>query len=301
MPSPRTILKAMRPAQWTKNAVVLAAFFFGFWDRTQPEPLVWTDIFVVIPAALLFCLASSGIYILNDIRDIEADRHHPVKRHRPIASGALTTSVAWTLAGVLLAIALVGALVLAPLFALALVSYLAIQVVYTFGLKRIALVDVMVIAVGFVIRAISGAVVFESVRISPWLLLCTFLLALFLALCKRRHEKLLTPDTPGQKHRPSLEKYDARLLDQLIAVTAGATIVSYAIYTLWPETVAKFGTDTLGFTIPFVVFGVFRYLDLAYRQELGGRPEKVLLTDLPMMVNLGLYGLTLLVVFLLPH
>lgn len=297
-PSFRTVLTAMRPAQWTKNAVVMAAFFFAFWDRSRSEPLDWQHIFTVIPAALLFCLASSGIYVFNDIRDAEADRHHPVKRLRPIASGAIPVPFAWSLSLVLLAVAITGAVLLSRPFAATLGGYAVIQILYTFVLKRIALVDIMIIAFGFVIRAVAGAVVLD-VDISPWLLLCTYLLALFLALCKRRHEKLLTTEN-SDLHRESLQGYDARLLDQLISATAGATILSYSIYTLWPETVEKFGTSALGCTIPFVIFGVFRYLDLAYRKELGGRPEKVLLTDLPTLINLGLYGLTLLIIFRFP-
>lgn len=289
----------MRPAQWTKNVVVLAAFFFAFWDRTRTEPLTWQAIFVVVPAALLFCLASSGIYILNDIRDAAADRHHPVKRHRPIASGALSIAQGYALSVLLLTVAILGAVVLSGPFAATLVAYVVMQFLYTFGLKRVALVDVMVIASGFVLRAIAGAVVL-NVDISPWLLLCTFLLALFLALCKRRQEKRLDTED-SVRHRASLQDYDGPLLDQLISAIAGATILAYAIYTLWPETVEKFGTHALGLTIPFVVFGIFRFLDLAYRHEQGERPEKILLTDIPMLTNLGLYGITLLIIFLLPR
>jgi hypothetical protein len=145
----------------------------------------------------------------------------------------------------------------------------------------------------------AGAVVLKDVAISPWLLLCTFLLALFLGLCKRRHEKLLLDDAAGSEHRASLGDYDERLLDLLIAIASSATIISYAIYTLWPETVQKFGTNKLGFTIPFVVFGVFRYLDLVYRHEKGGQPEKILLTDIPLLADLALYGLSIAAIFLL--
>jgi 4-hydroxybenzoate polyprenyltransferase len=167
-------------------------------------------------------------------------------------------------------------------------------VVYKVALKRVALVDVFVIALGFVLRAVAGAVVL-AVAISPWLLLCAFLLALFLALCKRRHEKVLVSDTTV---RESLDAYNAHLLDLLISITAAATIVVYAIYTLSPETCQKFQTHGLGFTIPFVMFGIFRYLDLVYRHEKGERPEKILLTDIPILVNLALYALCTALVFL---
>ena len=302
MKSLHAIVLAMRPSQWTKNLVVFAAFFFAFWDITRTDALRWTQSLLVLPAAALFCLASSGIYLVNDIRDLEADRHHPVKCRRPLASGTLSVSLARRAALVCLGLALGGAFLLSVPFGLVVGTYVLLQFIYTFGLKRVALVDIMVIAAGFVLRAIAGAVVLPDVTISPWLLLCTFLLALFLALCKRRHEKLLpaeADDDEAYRHRPALEKYDAKLLDQLISIAAGATIVSYSIYTFWPETVDKFGTNALGCTIPLVVFGIFRYLDLAYRHELADRPEKILLTDGPLLLTLGLYALTVIIVFLL--
>jgi 4-hydroxybenzoate polyprenyltransferase len=286
---------AMRPAQWTKNLLVLAAFFFAFWDRSQPLPLL-ASLARVIPAALLFCLTSSSVYLLNDIRDADADRRHPVKRFRPVACGDLSPGAALLAAMIMLASSCGAAWLLSSRLALVLASYTIIQLVYTLGLKRVALVDVLVIAGGFVLRAIAGAVVLD-VAISPWLLLCTFLLALFLALCKRRHEKILVP-SEANAYRPSLDRYDRLLLDQLIAIVSGATIVSYALYTLSADTVAKFGTPNLGFTIPFVVFGIFRYLDLVYRKEQGGRPERILLTDLPLLVDLGLYAAAVAVICL---
>jgi len=171
-------------------------------------------------------------------------------------------------------------------------GYLLLQTAYSYGLKKVALVDLFVIAGGFLLRVLAGA---GAVRVivSPWLLLCTMLLAIFLALCKRRHEKVVLSDSSVQT-RHSLEKYSKQLLDQLIGIVSSATIVCYAIYTLWPETVAKFGSARLGFTIPFVVFGIFRYLDLVYRHEKGGEPEKILLSDLPLIIDLILYGLCVL-------
>jgi 4-hydroxybenzoate polyprenyltransferase len=176
-------------------------------------------------------------------------------------------------------------------------GYLALQMVYTYGLKAVVFLDLFIIAAGFVLRALAGAVAIH-VTISPWLLLCTLLLALFLALCKRRHEKVVLNDIEGQT-RPSLRQYDERLPDQLIAIVGAATVVCYALYTLWPDTVAKFGTHRLGFTIPFVLFGIFRYLDLVYRHEEGGRPEQTLLTDPPLLVNIALYGATVVALLLL--
>ena len=287
---------ALRVNQWTKNAVVLAAFLFAYWDHSQHVRLAG-DLLKACAAALFFCLTSSGIYLINDIRDAAADRAHPLKRFRPIASGRMPVAMAMRLAVVLLAAGGAGAFLLARLYGAVLLTYVAIQLAYSFRLKRVALVDVFVIAGGFVLRAIGGAVAL-GVTISPWLLLCAFLLALFLALCKRRHEKVTLEDLGGES-RQSLTNYDERLLDQLIAVIAAATIVSYAIYTLSPSTTSKFGTTRLGFTIPFVIYGIFRYMDLVYRHEKGDRPEKILLTDLPLLVNLALYGLCTILLFTL--
>lgn len=295
------LLRAMRPSQWIKNLVVLAAFFFARWDTEQRgHPLGVEAIERVALAALLFCLASSAIYLINDIRDVEADRAHPLKRLRPVAAGTLGVGAAWLAATVLLALGIGGTWWLPASFRLLICAYVALQFAYTFGLKRVALLDVFMIALGFVLRAIGGALAID-VRISPWLLLCTFLLALFLGLCKRRHEKLLLDDDGAQQHREALAGYDGRLLDLLIGIAASSTVVSYALYTLSTETVAKFGTSRLGLTIPFVVFGVFRYLDVAYRQEEGGRPEKVLLTDRVLIVTVVLYVLATLAVFLTAH
>jgi len=291
-PSPLVILRALRPKQWTKNAVVFAAFFFAVGDRQQE--IGWSSFRLVVEAAFLFCLTSSAIYLINDIKDRPWDREHPTKKHRPIASGALSAGVAGLIAAALLVVGLGGAAWVSRDLAIVLGSYVILQVAYTFGLKRIALVDLFVIAGGFVLRALAGAVVIR-VAISPWLLLCTLLLALFLALCKRRHEKVVVADLGGNT-RPSLGAYDQRLLDQLIAMVSASCLVCYALYTLWPETVDKFGTTRLGFTIPFVIFGLFRYLDLVYRHEKGGRPEQILLTDIPLLVNIALYGLTVLLV-----
>jgi 4-hydroxybenzoate polyprenyltransferase len=295
------LLQALRPSQWIKNLVVLAAFFFARWDPSQQAHATGlSPVLRVLAAAGLFCLISSAIYLVNDIRDVEADRAHPVKCRRPIAAGTVSTGTAWITAFLLLLAGLLGALRLAAPFALLVCGYVTLQLAYTFGLKRVALLDVFMIAIGFVLRAVAGALVID-VRISPWLLLCTFLLALFLGLCKRRHEKRLLADEDAQQHREALAGYEERLLDLLIGVAASAAVVAYAIYTLTPETVVRFGTSRLGLTIPFVVFGVFRYLVLVYRHEQGGRPEKVLLTDRVLIATVLLYGLAALTVLLTAH
>ena len=297
MNHPLDIIRSFRPNQWTKNLVVLAAFCFAFGDRSQsiPFPLV----FRILTACGLFCLASSGIYIINDIRDREGDRAHPTKKFRPIAAGKVTVPIASIMATLLLVIALTGAVQLSLPFGSVVAAYIAMQIAYSAWLKTIALVDVFVIAIGFVLRALGGGVAI-NVTISPWLLVCAFLLALFLALCKRRHEKILFEHSEEQ-HRVSLENYDRQLLDQLIAIVSAATIVSYSVYTLAPDTLHKFGTPLLSLTIPFVIFGIFRYLDLVYRKDGGGRPEKILLTDATLIIDLALYGLCVLGIFVFTH
>lgn len=290
-------LRALRPAQWIKNAVVPAAYFFAWRDPSQSAHVQgWLPLAAAAVATACFCLASSGVYLVNDVRDVEADRAHPLKRRRPLAAGEIAAPAALAAAAALLAAALAGSLALPRAFTAALGGYALMQLVYTLALKRIPYVDVFVIATGFVLRAAAGATAL-AVRISPWLLLCTFLLALFLALCKRRHEKILL-DGAGAQHRAALAGYDRGLLDIQIGITAAATLVCYAIYTLAPETVQRFGTSGLGLTIPFVVFGLFRYLELVYRHDEGGRPEKVMLTDKVLIATVACYAATALAVFL---
>ena len=217
----------------------------------------------------------------------------PSSPRRPLYAAALAA------AALLLAAGMTGAWFLSHNFAAVLLSYIGLQIVYTLVLKQVVLLDLFVIAAGFVLRAMAGAVA-VSVTISPWLLLCAMLLALFLALCKRRHEKVVVGDTAGET-RANLGRYDERLLDQLIAVVSAATLVFYALYTLWPDTVQKFGNARLAFTIPFVIFGLFRYLDLVYRHDKGGHPEQILLTDAPLLVDLLLYGATVFVLLFVAH
>lgn len=286
--------RALRPEQWTKNAVVAAAFFFALGDRSQQVSL--SEVWRVLAATGLFCAISSGIYLINDLRDRKEDRAHPVKRLRPIAAGQLPPRQAAAMALFLLAAGLTAAGLLAPLFGLVASGYVLMQLAYSFGIKRIALLDVFIIAAGFVLRAVAGAAVL-AVRISPWLLLCTFLLALFLALCKRRQEKACGDSAPADT-RSALQHYDRLLLDQLIAMTAAATLVTYAIYTFWPDTVDRFHTHGLGFSIPFVAFGLFRYLDLVYRHAQGERPERLLLHDTPLLTTIVLYAVAVLAAIL---
>ena len=284
-------LRALRPNQWTKNLVVLAAFLFALGDRAQH--MDWHVLFAALQAAAAFCLLSSGIYLINDVRDLELDRVHPTKRFRPIAAGELSIPAALGFSALLLMGGLGWSALVAWLLLVVSGAYVLMQLAYTFGLKHVALVDVFIIAGGFVLRALAGGAAIH-VKISPWLLLCAMLLALFLALCKRRHEKVMLGrvEEAHAVTRHSLARYDERLLDQLIAIVSGATLVCYALYTLWPDTVRKFGTDRLVFTVPFVIFGLFRYLDLVYRHERGDRPEHILLSDWPLLLDVALYGAT---------
>lgn len=293
----RAWIRALRPAQWIKNGVVPAAYFFAWRDPSQSAHVQgWMPLALEALAVFCFCCVSSGVYLLNDVRDIAADRAHPVKRLRPLAAGEIQVPAALAAAACLLLVGLAASRALPIAFSGVLAGYFLMQVVYTLALKRIPYVDVFVIATGFVLRAIAGATAL-TVRISPWLLLCTFLLALFLALCKRRHEKVLL-EGEGSRHREALAGYDRQLLDIQIGITSSATVVCYAIYTLSPETVQRFGTNRLGLTIPFVIFGVFRYLELVYRHDEGGRPEKVMLTDKVLIATVACYAATALAVFL---
>lgn len=292
MISPLTLARLLRVKQWTKNIVVFAAFIFALGDRHQSLN-AW-EFWKVCLAAAAFSLVSSAVYILNDWRDAPQDRLHPLKKYRPIAAGTVSASAALTTATILLAMGLGGAARLGSALLAIIGGYVLLQIAYTLKLKHIPLVDVIVLSLGFVLRALAGAVVIHVV-ISPWLLLCAMLLALFLGLCKRRHEAV---NLAGRGTREALDGYDEQLLDHLITMSGTAALVCYSIYTLWPDTIAKFGTPWIGLTIPFVVFGLFRYMDLVYRQEKGDRPEQILLTDVPLLVNLALYGLTVLALLL---
>ncbi|MFU8779467.1 MAG: decaprenyl-phosphate phosphoribosyltransferase [Kiritimatiellia bacterium] len=288
------LLQAARPAQWIKNGILFAAFIFGYGDKSLH--VTWADGLRVFPAFMLFSMCTSAVYLWNDILDRKQDRLHPTKRHRPIAAGKLSIKLAATAAITLLLLALPLSALLSMPFTLVLLVYLGLQIVYTGLLKKVALLDVFVIASGFVLRAVAGAELL-AIPISPWLLVCTFLLALFLALCKRRHEKASIEASAGARQRISLQKYDLMLTDQLISIVAGATTVVYAIYTLWPDTIEKFGSARLAFTIPIVMFGIFRYLDLLYRENKGDRPEQLLLSDIALLLTIFTYAATAVVLF----
>jgi 4-hydroxybenzoate polyprenyltransferase len=278
----RAAVRELRPRQWTKNAAVLAPLVFAH------KALVPGLVLKAVAATVGFCLLSSAVYVFNDLVDCERDRLHPVKRLRPIASGALGTGPAFVLGLVALGggLALFGLLTsVNALYGAG--GYLALQLFYTAGLKRLVILDIIAIAIGFVIRVASGALAID-VPISSWLYVCAFLLALFLGFSKRRAELVLL-DKDAAGHRENLADLSLPLLDQLIAVVTASTVVSYALYTMSEETVRKFGTDNLKFTIPCVVYGIFRYLYLIYRKGEGGSPERLLLTDAPLLVDILIF------------
>jgi len=275
----------MRPEQWTKNLLVLAALVFA---RRFYGPEAVESVLLSLAAFGLFCMASGAAYLLNDVCDASSDRAHPLKRLRPVASGALPVRSALLAAGLLAAAAVGGAWLLAWRLAAALGAYLALQVAYTLALKHAVILDVLCIAASFVLRAWAGALVL-GVEFSHWLFICAALLALFLALAKRRHELVEVGD--ALNHRPILAEYSPQLLDQMIAVVTASTLMGYALYTIDAETVKKFQTDNLKYTIPFVLYGIFRYLYLVYSKSGGGNPSRHLLTDRPLLINVFLYAL----------
>ncbi len=284
----RGLIVELRPRQWTKNLVLFAGLVFS---KNAADPALAVR---SVLAFICFCLASGAIYIINDIADREADRLHPVKRHRPIASGALAPGAAAAWAVVLIAGTTVLAYFLGQAFFIVFLVFVVLNLLYSFRLKQVVGLDVLSIAVGFVLRAIAGVNVLVEVEpdieLSPWLLVCTLFLALFLGLGKRRAE-LAQLDQDARRHRKSLANYSIGLLNQMIAMVSAATVISYSIYTIAPGTVQKFHTENLVYTIPFVVYGLLRYLYLVFEKEGGGSPSEVLLTDAPLLVTVLLWVL----------
>jgi 4-hydroxybenzoate polyprenyltransferase len=278
------LLSSLRPGQWTKNLLVFAALLFG---RRLFDAAAVGDAAV---AFAIFCALSGAVYLVNDIADRDIDRRHPLKAQRPLASGALSVPVAAGAAAFLIAAALAAAFLVRVQFGWVAAGYLALLVLYSVTLKHVVILDVLTIAIGFVLRAVAGAFAID-VEISHWLLVCTILLALFIALAKRRHELVLLADG-ATGHRPILGEYSAYLLDQMISVVTASTLVAYIFYTISPETQEKFGTTLLELTIPFPIYGIFRYLYLVHRREGGGSPAELLLTDRPLLTCVALWALS---------
>ena len=287
------IIRAMRPKQWIKNLLLFAGLVFSH-NVTSPA-----RVFAALAGFAVFCLLSGVVYLVNDIRDLENDRKHPLKCRRPIASGELSVPMA---AGVA-AIAGIGALAWALLinwqFGLCALLYLALMLGYSAGLKHAVILDLLIVAFGFVIRAIAGvkAIQFtgEEIPITPWFKLCILSLALFLVICKRRHELLLLSGNAAH-HRPVLEHYSQAFLDQLVSVSTSATLISYALYVA----LGVAGTpnaEYMIYTLPFVLYGIFRYLYLVYKREEGGAPESTLFQDPALLANVALWMIAVVLLY----
>ena len=281
------VLLSLRPRQWVKNFFVFAGLIFS---QSLFTPLVWR----ALAAFAIFCALSGAVYLFNDLADMEKDRLHPTKRRRPIASGALSVPAAVALGVLTLVGSLVAAYALSARFGVVATVYAALLTAYSVWLKHVVILDVLTVAIGFVLRAVAGAAAI-GVDISGWLVICTILVALFLALGKRRHE-YLTLHGDAAAHRPILAEYSESFLDQMVAVVTASTVTAYALYTMSPDTVAKFHTRWLPLTLPFVLYGVFRYLYLLYRRELGGNPSDLLLSDRALLINTVLWMVALLLI-----
>ena len=275
-------LTLLRPHQWSKNSFLFAALVFS---RHLFDPAF---AILSLKAFIAFCLVSSTMYIVNDAKDIEADRLHPTKRNRPIASGLISLPIAAVVGLVLLLAAFFVSKDLPRSFAYAVGAYAILNIAYTFGLKQVVLVDVFIIAAGFLIRVVAGAYAID-VEVSHWLILCTLFIALFLAVSKRRAELLLNELTASQSARSVLRDYDVQFVDQLMTVVASGTVISYALYSVADRTVMMFGTENLVFTTVFVLFGTFRYLFLVRHRSTEDNPTTLLLTDGPLLANIALW------------
>ena len=278
------LLLSLRPGQWTKNLFVFAALVFA--ERLGDA----ASVIRAVTAFVIFCALSGAVYLVNDVLDREQDQRHPLKSRRPIASGALRPTTAITAAVVLSAASLGASYLLGLNFFSMALGYLLLLSVYSALLKHIVILDVLTIATGFTLRAAAGAAAI-AVPISHWLLVCTTLLALFIALSKRRHELTLLTES-ATHHRPILSDYTPYLLDQMISVVTASTLIAYAFYTISPETQQKFGTDLLSLTIPLPLYGIFRYLYLVHKREQGGSPAELVINDRPLLICLALWALS---------
>ena len=284
----RGLIVSLRPAQWTKNVIVFAGLLFG---QRLFDPAAVGE---AVTAFVIFCLLSGVVYLINDVVDRESDQHHPVKMSRPIASGEVPVGAALQFAAVLAAGSLLAAFWMRPAFGWISLGYLSLLTFYSGPLKHVVIIDVLTIAIGFVLRAVAGAIA-VNVAVSPWLYVVTILGALFLALSKRRHELVLLADG-ATGHRPILEEYSPYLLDQMISVVTASTLVAYAFYTVSPETIEKFGTNRLGLTLPFPLYGIFRYLYLVHHKEGGGSPSEMFVNDRPLAACVALWAVAVTII-----
>ncbi len=277
----RGLIKTMRPRQWLKNGLVYAALFF---DR---QAIDLDGLLRTTAAFVLLCMVSSAVYIMNDLVDVENDRQHPSKKNRPIAAGELSPTVAMAASIVLAILGLVGGFLLSQELGWILVAYLLLQVVYTFYFKHVVLVDVIIVATGFILRVAAGVAVIQVERFSPWLYVCTGLLALVIALGRRRHEISLLGEDAGN-HRAILDEYNLELIDRLIDIVAAAALVAYSLYTFMAEGLPR--NNLMMLTIPFALYGIFRYLFLIHVRQEGGAPEEIFIRDRPMQLTLILWA-----------
>lgn len=284
------LLESARPKQWVKNLIIFAGFIFA------QRFFVVADLTKVLWAFILFCLVSSCIYFINDLKDVKTDQLHEKKKKRPLASGKLSPWFVIAVLLILLPAIIIAAFVLNYYFGLIITTYALMMIAYTYGLKNVVIIDAFIIATGFVLRGVAGLVVIGA-EMSAWFFVCALLLALFIVFCKRRNELVVLGDQ-AINHRQILAEYNKPLLDQLISIVASAIIVTYSLYTLAPETIAKFNTGNLVFTVPFVLLGVFRFLYLVYKKEKGGSAEKLMLTDLYLiLVMLGWISTAFIVIY----
>jgi 4-hydroxybenzoate polyprenyltransferase len=280
----RPLFISLRPQQWIKNLFLFAPLIFAkHLHETQ-------EIISVLQGFFVFCLLSSGAYLINDVADKEQDKLHPEKQKRPIALGTLSSTVAIIIAGVFIVAALIWGMSLQLQFGTIAVSYFVLNILYSWKIKHVVILDVMFIAFGFVLRVIGGAALI-NVPASEWLLICTFLLSLFLGFVKRRNE-ITTLQSVAESHRKVLVDYSVSFLDQMVSIVTACTVISYALYTISSETIQKFHTRNLIFTIPFVLFGIFRYLYIVHKLGGGGNPSKVIVTDVPLILNIMMWGIS---------
>ncbi len=290
------LLKEARPHQWVKNLIVFAALLFS--KNLGDGPLFGRSLL----AFVVFCLLSGGVYVFNDIVDLESDKLHPAKRKRPLARGELGVTAASAGSAVFIAAGMILSIFLGPSFAGVSAMYLVLCAFYSLYLKRILILDVLTISMGFVLRAVAGVEALRGpvphIELSPWLLVCTLFLALFLGFGKRRHEIALL-ESRANEHRSTLSQYSLSFLDGLIYALMAATLISYAIYTISPATTAKFHSTNMVLTIPFVVYGIFRYTFLVTQKLEGGNPSELLLTDLPLVATVVLWLVCVVLVLVL--
>lgn len=280
----KATLVSLRPLQWIKNGFILIPLLFAQ-EIFNPQSLA-----SIFQAVIVFCLLSSGVYLINDLIDLEADRRHPEKSKRPLAAGELSPNTAVLIALVLVIASLGWSVLISTRLLIIGAVYFGIQLLYSYRLKEVVILDIFCISSGFLLRVLAGAAAID-VRVSDWLIVCTILISMLLAMGKRRHELIALGEGNAKFHRKVLSKYSPYLLDQMIGVITGSTILSYMLYCISADTIEKFETDHLIYTSPFVLFGIFRYLYLIHQKKTGGAPEKLLVSDKQLLLSVVLWGL----------